>query len=473
MNHDTSARFVRGRVRESVPCCDAKAMTVRVANLQKACGDALQSHDYSAVFRSFDIDNKPMLIGAVGRLAGFRIRVSADRLTGTLDSGGETVDVMTVKPERPWDSLPFDEVFAMAGRLRQALGRHLSPELTAVPVLGGIQSLILRDEPQVIADYYLPEIVSWQNAERSLLFTAEGLPEIPPFEAEAEAAAVPEGTSCPMKAWENCPGREEYTRRMGPVLEALRSGAMQKVVVARRVGIVPDPSFDSLDYAAFLYDRYFQEYFYMFRQGGSDTYLGISPEIIMKMRGRRAVTKPLAGTRKKTDDEALNRAVREELTATDKDITEHEYALYFMADGLKKAGIGDVRIDRSKTVLETPYAFHIKSEISMDLNSEADCFDVIGAIYPPATIWGIPVAETEHLLAKTEPFARGYFTGVFGYWNFEDEADTALVIRTARLGEDGVSLYAGGGIVRDSDIEAEYDETVNKMRPLFGYFTGI
>lgn len=208
----------------------------------------------------------------------------------------------------------------------------------------------------------------------------------------------------------------------------------------------------------------------MFRQGEEAMWIGISPEIIMKQQGGRAVTKPLAGTRSKSEDAAQNTKILQDLTSANKDIVEHEHALYFMVDQLKRAGIGEVKIDKNKTVLETPYAFHIKSEISMILKENVSCFDIIGAIYPPATIWGIPVDRTERLLARTEPFDRGYYSGVYGYWNYEGIADTALVIRSAKVENGTVSVYAGGGIVKLSNIDAEFDETVNKMGPLLSYF---
>ena len=106
----------------------------------------------------------------------------------------------------------------------------------------------------------------------------------------------------------------------------------------------------------------------------------------------------------------------------------------------------------------------------MILKENVSCFDIIGAIYPPATIWGIPVDRTERLLAQTEPFDRGYYSGVYGYWNYEGIADTALVIRSAKVENGAVSVYAGGGIVKLSNIDAEFDETVNKMGPLLSYF---
>lgn len=453
---------------QNVVCrMDAKEMTDWVWELPERV--PLHFPRYQSVFRCFDMEGRDVLMGGAGRLAGLRVTVSRTGCTGRVDLDGQTVFTMERPAAPEYDTIPFGEVFALCNQLRNKLRELIGPEYDDVPVVGGIRSILLRDEPQEIADYYLPELELFGTDGDFRLFTAS---HIPGDTALTPLHPRPGRTSCRALHKEDCPDKALYTQRMAHVLEALQRDELQKVVVARRCTVTPDEEFDPRDYAAYLYDRYFQEYYYLFRQGG-DCWTGISPEIIMKQQGDEAVTKPLAGTRKKTDDPAQNEAIRRDLTSTNKDIVEHEHALYFMVRQLERSGIGQVQIDRNKTVLETPYAFHIKSEISMHLKAGVSCFDIIGAIYPPATVWGIPVDKTEHLLARTEPFDRDCFTGVYGYWTFSGAADTALVIRSARLSGGTVSLYAGGGIVKYSDIDAEFDETVNKMRPLLSYFSGV
>ncbi len=447
---------------------DALGMARWVEEVLKQHADSFCCADYQSVFRAMDIEGKDVLIGGAGRLLGMRILVSRSGILGRIDVCGEPVETLSETPDTPFSSIPFARVFALSNRLRERIGQMLPPAFRLVPFLGGVNSIILGDEPQVIVDYCLPQIELFGKDGRFRLFQAGGI---------SQELALPEEVRYESRAPRRItsklefPGKEQYLLRMADVLEKLKSDLVQKVVVARKCTVTTAEPFDRLDYAAYLLERYFQEYFYLFRQGGRAYWMGISPEIIMKQQGRTAVTKPLAGTRKKTEDAAENERVRKELTSTNKDIVEHEHALHFMVAQLEGADIGDVRIDKNKTVLETPYAFHIKSEISIQTKEGVSCFDIIGAIYPPATIWGIPVDATEHILAQTEPFEREQFTGVYGYWNFEGEADTALVIRTAKVDGDSISAYAGGGIVKYSDPDAEFDETVNKMRPLLSYFT--
>ena len=456
------------RLGSAVCGMDAKEMSRWVERLQTEYGDKLHNNRYQSVFRSFGMDGGDMLIGGLGRLAGMRISVSHTKITGSLDLDGAVFYTEEDMPETGFDSIPFEAVFSLCGRLREKLKSLIDPEFYCVPFLGGIKSVMLSEEPQEIVDYYLPELVLFGSGNRFRLFSAAHIPEHIPLESLPDSGK--KKGFCRVKSRTECPGKAEYVQGMNHVLDELRQDTVQKVVVARRCTITPEDSFHCCDYAAHLYDRYFQEYYFMFRQGEEAMWIGISPEIIMKQQGGRAVTKPLAGTRSKSEDAAQNTKILQDLTSANKDIVEHEHALYFMVDQLQRAGIGEVKIDKNKTVLETPYAFHIKSEISMALKENVSCFDIIGAIYPPATIWGIPVDRTERLLARTEPFDRGYYSGVYGYWNYEGIADTALVIRSAKVENGTVSVYAGGGIVKLSNIDAEFDETVNKMGPLLSYF---
>ena len=446
---------------------DAQGMNRWVEELLHRYSDSICCGKYQSVFRCMDIEDKDVLIGAAGRLVGMRILVSRSTIQGEVDYHSNPIFTISEPSEEGFQSIPFQQVFALCNSLRDKLQDLVEPEFYRVPLVGGLKSIILSDEPQEIVNYYLPEIELFGKGNKFSLFSAEYIPEQLSLPGEPQKETY---TVCHISSKVQCPGKDAYMVGMAGVLEKLKSDFVQKVVVARKCTVTAAESFDKLDYTAYLLDRYFQEYFYLFRQGGDEYWTGISPEIIMKQHGSIAVTKPLAGTRKKHDDDAVNEKVRKELTSTSKDIIEHEHALYFMVNQLENADIGKVTIDKNKTIYETPYTFHIKSEISIQLKEHVSCFDIIGAIYPPATIWGIPVDRTEHILAETEQFNREYFTGVYGYWNYKGDADTALVIRSAKIEGDTISVYAGGGIVKDSDPNSEFEETVNKMRPLLSYF---
>ncbi len=448
---------------------DANDMNLWVSNIIQSHGEKLKSNLYQSVFRCMDIEDNDMLIGAVGRLLGMKITVSRKKIVGEIDMLGEIVFTKTIDATDSFTSVPYDIVFKMCNELQSSLKGYIDEKYHIVPLLGGIKSVILSEDAQTMIDYYLPEIEMFGDCKQFSIFNAGHIPsDILAQTVERATAANVE--KCVISSKVQCPDKEEYLGMMENVLDELKKDNLQKIVISRKCTVTPKNGFSELDYASYLFNGYFQEYFYSFSQGNTARWIGISPEIIIKQSGDKAVTKPLAATRKKSADPAENERLAEEMRTSKKDIVEHEHALNFMVAQLENGNIGDVKIGATMKVFETPYTLHLKSEIDVTLNATATYFDIIKSIYPPATVWGIPVDKTEHLLKKSEPFDRSQFTGIYGYWNFKGEADTALVIRTACVDGNEISAYAGGGIVKYSDPNAEFNETVNKMSPLLSYF---
>lgn len=439
-----------------------------VEEVLDAYSEVLACPKYQSVFLSKSIEKQENLIGAAGRLLGLKVSVSTTEILGELDYLGKVFFSTTIRSDSSYATTPYHEVFDMCKNLYNRIKESLSTELYSVPFIGGVRSIILNDQLQEIVNYYLPEIELFGGEDRFNKFTASHIPEnvFQPKPIANDKNLTRVGCS----SITDEPNKAEYLSMMTKILQKLEEKYLKKIVISRKRSITPNNNFDRVQYAKFLFRKYYQEYFYLFRQGEDVYWVGISPEVIIKQEGRLAVTEPLAGTRKKTNDTTDYEAVRKELTSTPKDIVEHDYASFFMHDQLVSSEIGAVQIINNKTLLETPYAFHIKSQISIDLNPSTSFFDIIRAIYPPPTIWGIPIDKTEKTLLEAEPFGREFYTGLYGYWTFADTANTALVIRTAKVGEDSICLYAGGGIVASSDPLAEYEEAENKMLPLLDYF---
>jgi len=430
--------------------------------------DPIRCPKYQSVFLCKDIENNENIVGAVGRLLGIKVSVSNTEILGELDYLGKVFFSTSISKDSNYSTIPFHDVFMLCKNLYNKIKESLSTEFYLAPFIGGVKSIILRDQTQEIVNYYLPEIELFGGVDRYHLFLANHIPEkifLPKPIASDEV--LPRASFLGISEQ---PSKDEYISSITEVIKRLNDHYLDKIVISRKRSIQPDQSFKKEQYIRHLLRKYYQEYFYFFRQGEDEYWAGISPEVIIKQRGRRAVTEPLAGTRKKTSETSDYEAVRKDLTSTPKDISEHNHASFFMLDQLVSAEIGQVRMEINKILLETPYAFHIKSKISIDLDASASFFDIIRAIYPPPTIWGIPVDNTEKTLMKFEPFEREYYTGLYGYWTCSGMANIALVIRSVKIEADSICLYAGGGIVALSDPIAEYEEAENKMLPLMDYF---
>ena len=437
-----------------------------IDQLRETNPKVFEKDHYNAVFKSNGLNGKKTLIGCAGRACGMRISVSKNQILGQIECEGKTIESIaeTLAPDAT--SIPFKKVFEVGNALMQKMRKIIFPAWSTIPLLGGVKSIILQDTLQEMVDFYLPKVALFGGEGEYWLFHIKEIEmvQLPTL----TGLYTPKGNR--IESFVFCPERKEYLLRMKRVMQKLEQGVVSKVVIARKCTAKFVQTLDMLEYADYLNKNYFQEYFYVFQQGGTESWIGIPPQAILKQKNGVAITTPQAGTRKKTQNKEENEALKKELQQSEKDIIEHESALNSILSNLQKADIGTVSLKREKEILETPYTFHLESEIAVALHPNCTFFDFLSAVYPPATVWGIPTAEAEQAIQEAEPFSREFYSGIFGYWTLQGTADFAVVLRSARIEGDTISFYAGGGIIRDSNPEEEWDETIHKLKPLMGYF---
>jgi len=197
------------------------------------------------------------------------------------------------------------------------------------------------------------------------------------------------------------------------------------------------------------------------------TVLSSSPERFLKVTGRHVETRPIKGTRRRTGETEADRRAAAELLASEKDNAELAMIVDLERNDLGRVcEYGSVRVTE-RCVLETyPTVFHLVATIEGTLHRKHDLVDLLRATFPGGSITGAPKIRAMEIIDELEPTARNVYTGSIGYVDFSGRADLNIAIRTmVKLGED-VYFQAGGGIVADSEPEAEYEETVDKARAL-------
>jgi anthranilate synthase component 1 len=206
-----------------------------------------------------------------------------------------------------------------------------------------------------------------------------------------------------------------------------------------------------------------------------------SPEILCRVRkdpqGKRIVTnRPLAGTRKRGDTPEQDLALERELLADEKERAEH---IMLVDLGRNDVGIvakpGTVALPGVMEIERYSHVMHISSTVTGELREDLDCWDALRAALPVGTISGAPKIRAMQIIDELEPVRRGPYGGGMGYVGLDGQMDIALALRTivvpTELHDEGrgvwtYHLQAAGGIVADSQIEAEYMETVNKAAGL-------
>jgi anthranilate synthase component 1 len=191
--------------------------------------------------------------------------------------------------------------------------------------------------------------------------------------------------------------------------------------------------------------------------------VGSSPEMFVRLEGRTASLRPIAGTRPRGADAAADAALAEELLADPKERAEHVMLVDLGRNDLGRVcEYATVRVSDFFTIEKYSHVMHIVSHVEGKLKPELTAFDLVRAAFPAGTVSGAPKVRALEIIAELEPDARGAYAGTVGYFGFDGNMDTCLAIRTMVGRGNTFSVQAGAGIVADSDPSTEFQETVNK-----------
>jgi anthranilate synthase component 1 len=247
--------------------------------------------------------------------------------------------------------------------------------------------------------------------------------------------------------------------------EDIRAGEVFQVVLSQRFSTACPA--DSLDVYRALRSSNPSPYMYLLRipVGDGTTYdiVGSSPEALVKVTGRRAITHPIAGSRPRGKSPEDDQRLAEDLLADPKERSEHVMLVDLGRNDLQRVcQPGTVDVVEFMDIRRYSHVTHLESTVVGDLQPGRTAYDVLAATFPAGTLSGAPKPRALSLIEHYEPSRRGVYGGVVGYLDFHGDLDMAIAIRTAVIKDGQAHVQAGAGIVADSVPTAEYDETVNK-----------
>jgi anthranilate synthase component 1 len=205
--------------------------------------------------------------------------------------------------------------------------------------------------------------------------------------------------------------------------------------------------------------------------------IGSSPEVMVKAERSndnrlKAIVRPIAGTRRRGKTTAEDEALSVELLKDPKEIAEHVMLVDLGRNDLGRVCTPkSVRVDELMTIERYSHVMHIVSNVVGELDPNKTAWDLLKACFPAGTVSGAPKIRAMEIIRELEPERRGPYSGVYGYYDFEGQLNSAIAIRTMVVrprsgGQHLVDLQAGAGLVADSDPELEYQETLNKAKGL-------
>lgn len=259
--------------------------------------------------------------------------------------------------------------------------------------------------------------------------------------------------------------RADFETAVEATKEFIRSGDIIQIVPSQR--FTRDFAKSPLDLYRAL--RTVNPSPYMFILDAQDfAIVGASPEVNVRLTDGLVEIRPIAGTRKRGATHAEDLALEKELLADDKEKAEHLMLVDLARNDIGRVcEYGSIRVPEYMVIERYSHVMHIVSQVEGDIAKGKTAYDLMRATFPAGTVSGAPKIRAMQIISQTEPTQRGFYAGALGYFGYDGNMDTCIMLRTALLQKGKIHIQAGAGVVADSVPASEYLETVNKASALF------
>ncbi|MGE7928103.1 isochorismate synthase [Lysinibacillus xylanilyticus] len=260
------------------------------------------------------------------------------------------------------------------------------------------------------------------------------------------------------------PYKEPYLASIDQVTALIKQKKADKVVIARSLALQFKEQVSSPQVLSQIIHEQPESYLFGLERQEL-LFFGASPERLVKVEKGRAFSSCVAGSikRGKTADE--DEAYGQSLLNDSKNGGEHQYVVDMIAETFRENCI-EMKIPDSPRLLKIRDIQHLYTPVEGQLNSEATILQLTKSLHPTPALGGVPRKEAMEAIRKYEPMNRGLYAAPIGWVDAEGNGEFAVAIRSAALLKDKAYLYAGGGIVADSEPQSEYEETLVKFRPM-------
>jgi anthranilate synthase component 1 len=258
--------------------------------------------------------------------------------------------------------------------------------------------------------------------------------------------------------------QEAYESIVKRAKEYIAAGDIYQVVLSRR--FEAEVSVDAFTVYRALRHVNPSPYMFFIRMGDRSI-VGASPEMLVRVEGRHAVTHPIAGTRRRGQTEEEDMRLAEELKRNEKERAEHVMLVDLGRNDIGRVcDYGTVRVPTFMALERYSHVMHMVSVVEGQLAEGRDRLDALVSCFPAGTVSGAPKVRAMQIINELEPTSRGLYAGAVGYLDFAGNLDFCIAIRSILLEGDKAYIQSGGGIVADSNPTAEFEETRDKARAM-------
>ena len=258
------------------------------------------------------------------------------------------------------------------------------------------------------------------------------------------------------------PNRKEWRTSLEAAKKGFRDGLFSKVVMSRSSHLQLDRGNTWLFWLSKLLEYREESFVFAIKSPDGHCFLGRSPERLLAWKDSVFQIDAIAGTRRRGPSLESDQSASKELQVSAKDLIEHRYVSHYVTNLLKSLHLHAEKVDDEK-ILQLTHVQHLRTRFQGQLTPQCDAFELLEYLHPTPAVGGLPTAPAMEFIRKHEASDRGWYAGYIG-WCSQNSGECAIGIRSALVYRDSIQVFAGAGIVQDSDIDAEWDETEMKMQ---------
>jgi len=258
---------------------------------------------------------------------------------------------------------------------------------------------------------------------------------------------------------------DEWARLINAARQEIAAGELKKVVLARVCEAKFDGRIDIYDSLEYLNEHYGDCYRFVFEPRPFHTFLGATPELLAKVEGRTLTTMSLAGSIRRSAYPLEDAALGQQLMESAKDRHEHEVVVMSILGRLAPL-TAKLEISPAPGVYKLSNIQHLFTPIRATLTEPDGILPLVDVLHPTPAMGGSPRALALDFISRAEPVPRGWYAAPVGWIDYKLDCAFAVAIRSAVVQERRAVLYAGAGIVGDSEPDKEWAETGLKFRPM-------
>ena len=312
-------------------------------------------------------------------------------------------------------------------------------------------------DPDEESRLVIPRILIGQRGNKSWITWIGNRPQISEFSQSA--------TPIKFEFYKGALSDEQWKERVAKAIEHIKSGDLEKVVLARDLVAKANAEIPARSIIKKLIENYPTTWTFMV----SDL-IGATPELLVRLNKSLVTSRVLAGTIKKTGDEAKDLALAASLAKSSKDLEEHEYAVRSVADALAPY-CSSTNVPDAPFVLHLANVMHLATDVTGVINDAAtpiDIFSVTASLHPSAAVCGTPTNKARSMINVLESMPRNRYAGPVGWIDARGDGEIGIALRCGEISEDkkSIRIFAGCGIVSGSNPDEELAESQAKLKPM-------